>query len=320
MKRRKFLESLALVFWGSRLSLGLSDAFAKTKSSQISSNDKQRRSLKKPIPASSELLPVIGMGTWITFNVGEQKTVRDQRTKVLKAFFEQGGGLIDSSPMYGSSEEVLGYALQKLGYPTELFSATKIWTRNPEEGPKQLKASLDKWGVKKLDLEQVHNLLSWKEHLDFMEKQKEKGVIRYTGITTSHGRRHQDVIKIMKSRPIDFIQVTYNIVDREVEKDILPLAQEKNIAVIANRPFRGGGLVKGLKSSKKPLPTWAKDIQCENWPQFLLKFIVSHPAVTCAIPATSKVHHMNENMGARLGELPDSKTRKKMLSWLQQTL
>jgi diketogulonate reductase-like aldo/keto reductase len=271
----------------------------------------------KKIPSSGEEIPVIGMGTWQTFNVGGDTELRNQRTKVLKTFLDYGGGMVDSSPMYGSSQNVLGYALDKLDYTETLFSADKVWTRDGSATREDLEASRKKWGIEKFDLMQVHNLLAWKEHLPTLQKMKEAGEIRYVGITTSHGRRHGDFAQVMKKHDLDFVQLTYNILNREVEDRLLPLAKERGIAVICNRPFGGGGVVDRFQQGDHPLPDWAGEYGIKNWPQFLLKFIVSHPAVTCAIPATTQVEHMRENMGAARGRLPDAKTRQRMLEYVQ---
>jgi diketogulonate reductase-like aldo/keto reductase len=247
------------------------------------------------------------MGTWITFNVGRDAVAREDRTEVLRTFFELGGGMIDSSPMYGSSEAVVGYGLERLGYPRGLFSATKVWTPSKSEGPGQVADSERLWGVDRLDLEQVHNLVSWRDHLDMLLAMKAEGRIRHVGITTSHGRRHAELERIMRSRPLDFVQASYSAENREVEDRILPLAADRGIAFIANRPFRQSALIDRMK--RHPLPDWAAEVDCANWAQLLLKFIVSHPAVTCAIPATRRVDHMRENMGAMQGVLPDEAMR-----------
>jgi diketogulonate reductase-like aldo/keto reductase len=269
----------------------------------------------KPIPSTGEALPVIGLGTWITFNVGNDAAARDSCTEVMRAFFRAGGRMIDSSPMYGSAEEVIGYGLKKLDMPKQLFSATKVWTSSRSEGSAQIAASERLWSIPKFDLEQVHNLLSWEAHLETLTALKSEGRIRYVGITTSEGRRHDDFEKVMRARKLDFVQVTYNIRDREVEDRILPLATERGMAVIVNRPFRRGALIAQLE--KKPLPAWAAEIGCANWAQFLLKFAVSHPAVTCAIPATSRVDHVEENMAASTGPMPDSTTRARMIDYVK---
>lgn len=266
----------------------------------------------KAIPATGESLPPIGMGSWITFNVGDDKTLRDARVEVLRTFFDMGGGMIDSSPMYGSSEEVIGYCLARLEDQTNLFTATKVWTLSKWLGVRQMEASESLWGTERFDLMQIHNLLDWEAHLETLLDWKAAGRVRYIGITTSHGRRHDELARIMAEQPIDFVQLTYNALDREAEARLLPLAAERGLAVIANRPFRRGALIDSV--SRHPLPAWAAEIDCANWAQVLLKFIVSHPAVTCAIPATSRVDHMRENMGAGGGRLPDTALRKRMVA------
>ncbi len=269
----------------------------------------------KVIPKSGEALPVIGMGSWMTFNVGTDMALRNERTDVLRAFFAAGGGMIDSSPMYGSSEEVIGYCLGKLPQTDGLFTATKVWTPMSWHGVGQMEESEDLWKVKRFDLMQVHNLLNLDGHMETLVDWKAQGRIRYIGITTSHGRRHADFEQAMKKKPVDFAQFTYNILNREAENRLLPAAADLGIATIINRPFSRGALIDQF--ARYPLPEWAAEIDCENWPQFLLKFIVSHPAVTCAIPATSQVDHMNENMGAGRGRMPDAKIRKMMIDHVE---
>ena len=274
-----------------------------------------RELITRKIPSSAEALPVVGLGSWATFNVGNDPVARDTCAEVIHHFFAAGGRLIDSSPMYGSSQEVIGYALTKLNKTTEVFSADKVWIAAGAKGREQIQTSLHYWNVARFDLMQVHNILSWEAHLPTLLNMKAAGQIRYVGITTSHGRRHRAVEEIMAKQPLDFVQITYNILDRDVEQRILPLARERNIAVIANRPFRRGELIDRL--SPHPLPTWAGDIACVNWAQFLLKFIVSHPVITCAIPATSRVDHVRENMEAATGSLPDEAMRKRMIAYVE---
>ena len=269
----------------------------------------------KAVPTSGERLPVIGMGSWITFNVGRDPELRAGRVKVLQRFFEMGGAMIDSSPMYGSSEEVIGFCLEKIADKNALFAATKVWTLSKWLGVKQMEKSEQLWGTARFDLMQIHNLLDWEAHMETLVTWKAEGRIRYIGITTSHGRRHQDLEKLMIEQPLDFVQFTYNILDREAEKRLLPLAAERGLAVIANRPFRRGALFDIFQN--KPLPEWAAEFDCVNWAQFFLKFIVSHPAVTCAIPATSRLDHMGENMGAGFGRLPDPEMRDRMVRYLE---
>ena len=271
--------------------------------------------ISKPIPSSGGAMPVIGLGSSRTFNVGHDIAARNNCTEVIRHFLDAGGHMIDSSPMYGSSQPVIGYALAKLGKPNQVFSADKVWISAPDRGRQQMEASRRYWGVPGFDLMQVHNLVSWQAHLETLYAMKAAGNIRYIGITTSHGRRHDEFEKVMKSHELDFVQFSYNLVDREAERRLLPLAAERGIAVIVNRPFQRGDLIYRLEGH--PLPGWAGEIDCINWPQFLLKFIVSHPAVTCAIPATSQVEHVRENMGACYGALPDADMRARMIAYVE---
>jgi diketogulonate reductase-like aldo/keto reductase len=275
------------------------------------------RMLLKPIPASGENIPVIGMGTWQTFNVGSDPQLRLERTKVLNAFFAQGGRVIDCAPMYGSSAEVLGFALTRLGKPNKLFAADKVWSHDADQSRAEVEQQAASWGVERFDLIQIHNLLSWRENLPALQMMKQMGKIRYVGITTSHGRRHDELQQVMANEDLDFVQLTYNITHREVEQRLLPLAREKGIAVIANRPYDGGNLIKTLKQQQR-VPAWATaEFNCQTWADFLLKFVVSHPAITCAIPATTQVAHMNENMQAGYGPMPDAKLRQRMIRHIE---
>jgi diketogulonate reductase-like aldo/keto reductase len=269
----------------------------------------------KAIPKTGERLPVIGMGSWLTFDVRDDPALRAQRCQVLQAFFDGGGAVIDSSPMYGSSEAVIGHCLGRVAKTGPLFSATKVWTLFQARGERQMEESRQLWGVDRFDLMQVHNLLDWEAHLETLARWKAEGRVRHVGITTSHGRRHEDMEEIMVSEPIDFVQLTYNLLDREAEARLLPLAAELGLAVIVNRPFRQGRLFDYVERHR--LPDWAAEIDCENWAQFLLKFIVSHPAVTCAVPATRRVDHMTENMGAARGRLPDAALRRRMIAYVE---
>lgn len=271
--------------------------------------------ITRRIPSTGELIPAMGLGTWITFNVGNDPVLRDECATVMAAFFEGGGRMIDSSPMYGSSQPTVGYGLKQLRSPQALFSAEKVWTSNPSSGPAQIERSRAFWGVPKFDLLQVHNLLSWEEHLKTLFAMKAAGQVRYVGITTSEGRRHDLIEEIMRTQPIDFVQVTYNVVDREIEERILPLAQDRGIGVIVNRPFQEGHLVRQLV--RHPLPKWVGETGASNWAQFILKFILSHPAVTCAIPATTRVDHVRENLTAATGMLPEEALRQRMAAYVQ---
>jgi diketogulonate reductase-like aldo/keto reductase len=277
--------------------------------------DRSGRPGLRTIPSTGEQVPAVGLGTWITFNVGDDSALRDECADVMAAFFQAGGRMIDSSPMYGSSQEVIGHGLRKLGRPQALFSADKVWVSSPSAGPGQIEESRRLWDIPRFDLLQVHNLLSWERHLETLFAMKAEGRLRYVGITTSEGRRHSEVERIMAVHPLDFVQVTYNVLDREVEQRILPLARERRIGVIVNRPFRQGSLTRTLKGES--LPDWAAEIGTATWAQFLLKFIVSHPAVTCAIPATTQVAHVTENMAASRGPLPDEAMRRRMAVFVE---
>ena len=275
--------------------------------------------LTRPIPSSGEALPVIGLGSWITFNVGNDRVARDNCAEVMRNFFAAGGRVIDSSPMYGSSQDVIGNGLGKLsqaGAPP-VFAADKVWISSAARGRGQIEMSRQHWNLRRrFDLLQVHNLLAWQEHLTMLLAMKAAGQVGYVGITTSEGRRHREFEQIMASQPLDFVQVTYNVLDREVEQRIFPLARERRIGVIVNRPFREGELIRSLM--RHPLPAWAAETDCANWAQLLLKFIVSHPAVTCVIPATSSVAHVRENMGAAYGRLPDESMRRRLIAHIEK--
>jgi diketogulonate reductase-like aldo/keto reductase len=267
------------------------------------------------VPGSGEEVPAVGLGSWITFNVGNDPVLRDECAAVMASFFTAGGRLIDSSPMYGSSQAVIGYGLKKIGAPDDLLAADKVWTSSASEGPGNIQTSLDNWSVPAFDLLQVHNLVGWQHHLPLLYDMKAAGTLRYVGITTSHGRRHDVFEEIMRSEPIDFVQLTYNTVDREAEERLLPLASDRGIGVIVNRPFRRGQLTKGLAS--QPLPQWAGEIEASTWAQFHLKFILSHPSVTVAIPATTRPDHAEENVAAANGPLPDSGLRERMATYVR---
>ena len=275
----------------------------------------QREVIKKSIPATGERLPVIGMGTSRTFDIGDEPQARARRLEVLQAFFDNGGAVIDSSPMYGSSEQVVGDLLQQVTGREGLFAATKVWAWGRQEGIDQMLRSMQRMRVKVFDLMQIHNLRDWQVHLETLRDWKQQGRIRYIGITTSHGRFHRELINILETEPFDFVQFSYSIGDREAEQRLLPLAAERGIATLVNRPFQRGELFAAVTG--KALPSWAADIDCDSWAQIFLKFVVSHPAVTCTIPATSKASHMRDNMGANFGRLPDARLRRKMIAWFE---
>lgn len=266
--------------------------------------------LTRAIPSTGEKLPVIGMGTWQTFDVGSDES--GPLEEVLKAFVELGGKVLDSSPMYGKSEEVAGQMIGKFGLRDKLFVATKVWTTGKAEGIAQMEASMKKLHAKPIDLMQVHNLQDVKTHLDTLRGWKKDGIVRYLGITHYTASQHAAVEKMIASETLDFVQINYSVGEREAEQKLLPMAKDRGVAVIANRPFAGGNLFAKLR--EKPLPDWAKEIGCGSWAQVLLKFVVSHPAMTCAIPATSKVKHLRDNMQAGHGPMPDEAMRKKIVA------
>lgn len=269
-----------------------------------------RAPLTRPIPASGERIPVIGVGSWLTFDTGAGSGAIERLLPVLQAFFDHGGRLIDSSPMYGTAERVIGDLLPRVRGREALFAASKVWIWGQALGRRQMEASRKLWGVPRFDLMQIHNMLDWEGHIEVLREMKREGRIRYIGITTSHGRRHDELLRAMRRADFDFVQFTYGLHDRDPENQLLPLAAERRMAVIANRPFDGGALFERVRG--RPLPDWAAEIDCANWAQVFLKFVVSHPAVTCAIPATSNPAHMLENMGANFGRLPDAALRRRM--------
>lgn len=263
--------------------------------------------LMRPIPSSGELTPVIGLGTWQTFDVGPSAAERAPLDAVLREFAGMGGKLIDSSPMYGTSETVAGDLIAKNGLRQKLFIATKVWTSGKAAGMRQMEDSMRKLQARPIDLIQVHNLLDVEAHLDTLRDWKRQGLVRHIGVTHYTASAHEAVGRVIAAQPVDFIQINYSVGEREAEQQLLPFARERGIAVIANRPYAGGELLRRLRS--KPLPPWAADIDCSSWAQLLLKFVVSHPAMTCAIPATAKVEHLRENMQAGYGRMPDAKMR-----------
>ena len=269
------------------------------------------KTITRPIPSSGEPIPVIGMGTSRTFDIGDDPAARQQLTQVLQTFFNKGGAVIDSSPMYGSAESVVGDLLKSVSNKEALFAASKVWTYGKQNGIQQMQASMHRMGIDVMDLMQIHNLRDWKIHLPTLRQWKEEGKIRYIGITTSHGRSHVELEQVMRTEPLDFVQFTYSIANRTVEERLVPLAADRGIATLINRPFQRGELFQRVKG--KSLPDWSAEFDCHSWGQFFLKYIVSHSAVTCVIPATSKVHHMQDNMTAGIGQLPTKAMRQRML-------
>lgn len=272
--------------------------------------------LTRTVPRTGESLPAIGLGTWQTFDVAEQKSAREPLKGVLRRFAQGSGKVIDSSPMYGNSESVLGDLATGLGILKQLFLATKVWTRGREAGMQQMEDSFRRLRAPQIDLMQVHNLLDWPTHLPTLRRWKEENRIRYIGVTHYTASAYGELADVLEHQDIDFVQLNYSIAEREAERRLLPLAMERQIAVLVNRPFAEGALFRRARS--KTLPAWSKQIGCATWSQFFLKFIISHPAVTCAIPATSNLDHLIENMQAGIGPLPDRELRERMARYVME--
>lgn len=263
------------------------------------------------VPSSNEKIPVIGLGTWQTFDVGNSNAEREPLKEVLKILVEHGGSVIDSSPMYGRSEKVVGDLTAELQIKEKIFAATKVWTTGKEEGINQMNSSLKLMQVNPMDLMQIHNLVDWKTQLKTLRKWKEEKKIRYIGITHYHKGGYAELEKIIRNEPIDFVQINYNIAVQDASERILPLAKDKGVAVLINRPFEGGSLFRIVKN--KTLPVWANEFDAKTWGQFFLKFILANSAVTCVIPGTSKAKHMLDNVKAGFGKLPTIEHQRQMV-------
>lgn len=268
----------------------------------------------RAIPVSGEQLPMMGLGTYQTFNVGADAAERAPVKAVLNNFVTLGGRVIDSSPMYGRSETVVGDLATELGVQKKLFYATKVWTTGRAAGIRQMEQSMQRMRTKHIDLMQIHNLVDWQTQLKTLYDWKEQGRIRYIGITHYTARAFEEMARIINHEHIDFIQVPYNITRREAEQSLLPLAVERRIGVLVNEPLGKGSLFRHVRG--KALPAWAADFDCTSWAQFFLKYVISNPAVTCVIPATSKPAHLADNMRAGLGRLPSEAQRRQMVSYL----
>jgi len=276
--------------------------------------------LTRTIPSSGEKLPVIGLGTWRAFDVDLSADVRRQLEDVLLLFVKLGGRVIDSSPMYGRAEEVIGDLTSAPGIrenlatasPSDggLFLATKVWTKGKQSGIQSMERSMSLLRTNRIDLMQVHNLVDVNTQLATLREWKQQGRIRYTGITHYESGALSEIEKLMRSQKFDFLQINYSLMEPEAEERILPLAQERGVAVIANRPLGSGDLFGKVRS--KPLPDWAAEFDCRSWAQFFLKWVVANPAITCAIPATDKPRHLEDNMQSGIGRLPDAKLRRRM--------
>lgn len=267
------------------------------------------------IPSSSEKLPVIGLGTWIQFDVGSSEEEQEPLKEVLKQMIIHEGKLIDSSPMYGKSEKVVGDLTQALKVSDKFFYATKVWTSGEQNGILQMEDSFRKMKREQMDLMQIHNLVDWQTHMKTLRRWKSEGKIRYIGITHYSNSAHDDLEKIIKSEEIDFVQFNYSILNRHAEKSLLPTAKDRQVAVIINIPFESGSIFKQIQN--KPLPEWAKEHDIQTWIDFFLKYIIAHPAVTCVIPGTSDPKHLIQNMKAGTGNLPDETLKYKMIQYLK---
>jgi diketogulonate reductase-like aldo/keto reductase len=265
--------------------------------------------LTRTIPSSGESLPVIGLGTWQAFDVGADAASRGPLATVLQELIAAGGTVVDSSPMYGRAEQVIGDLVSERHWRPQLFMATKVWTRGRKEGVEQMQQSMRRLRVDRVDLMQVHNLVDARTHLDTLRGWKADGRVRYVGVTHYTSRGAEEVADLLATETVDFVQINYSPVEREAERRLFPLTLERGIAVLANRPLGGdtGRLLQRLRG--RALPSWASEIDCTSWAQIILKFAVSHPAVTCAIPATSKPDHVRDNLQAGIGRMPDEVLR-----------
>jgi diketogulonate reductase-like aldo/keto reductase len=275
----------------------------------------QNRPMLKKIPSTGDALPVIGLGTWQSFDVGADAAARMPLREVLQGFLQAGGRLVDSSPMYGAAESVVGDLVAELGARDKLFIATKVWTSGRAEGVRQMETSFKRLRVERMDLMQVHNLLDVETHTRTMQEMKQRRKLSHIGITHYSASAHAEVERWLKTGHYDFVQINYSLGEPQAERRLLPLALEKKIAVIANRPFAEGALFRRVKG--KPLPPWAAELGIASWAQYFLKWIVSHPAVTCAIPGTGNPKHMADNLAASAGALPDAAGRKRMADYFE---
>ncbi len=263
------------------------------------------------IPGTNEKIPVVGLGTWQTFDIENSEAQRESLKEVLKVLIEYGGSVIDSSPMYGRSEKVVGDLTTELKIKDKIFEATKVWTEGEAEGIREMQRSMDLMQAKPMDLMQIHNLLDWKTHLKTLRKWKEEKKIRYIGITHYHSGAYAEVEKILNTEEIDFLQINYNLAVRSAAERVLPLAKDKGVAVLINRPYEGGSLFRMFKN--KTFPDWAQEFDAQTWGQFFLKYILANPAVTCVIPGTSKGKYMRDNAKAGFGKLPSAEHQRQMI-------
>jgi aryl-alcohol dehydrogenase-like predicted oxidoreductase len=267
----------------------------------------------REVPSSGEALPVIGMGSSGTFNAGASALERGPLAEVLRVFSSSGGTIIDTSPMYGNSEAVLGDLIEQASLREKLWLATKVWIEGREAGEKQIAESMRLLHTDRLELLQIHNLLDWRAHVPTIRALQDSGKLRYSGLTHYKASAHADLERVLAVEKFDWVQFNYSLAEREAERRLLPFCEDKGIAVMINRPFADGAMFQRVRG--KALPPWAVDIGCESWAQFFLRFVISHPAVTCSIPATSKPHHMEDNMRAGAAPLPDKAQRAQMAAY-----
>jgi diketogulonate reductase-like aldo/keto reductase len=304
INRRNTLKSLSLIGAAAMAGLPSRKIFA------------EEKMIARKIPKTGEVLPAVGLGSWQSFDISNDSIELAKAKEVLKRFAELGGRMIDSSPMYGASEAVLGELAAQLNIHKQLFVATKVWTSGRDAGIKQMQESMKKLKVEKLDLMQVHNLLDTDAHLATLRDWKKDGRVRYLGITHYTQGGHSALEKIIKTGAVDFVQVNYSIAEREVEDRLLQSAMDNQTAVIINRPFAQSSLFNKVRG--KNVPEWASEFDCKSWAQFFLKYILGHEAVTCVIPATRNVKHLEDNMGALMGRLPDAKMRGRMVEFMEK--
>ena len=314
--RRQFLKSLLAGCVTFCFSRPFSQASAEVASLPASPPSKTGGMLKRKIPKTGEEIPVIGLGTYIRYDVELSEAQLAPRREVIRTLYQSGGRLIDTAYVYGRAQEILARVTAELGIKEKLFLATKVWAEGRENGVGQMEDSLGKLGIGRVDLMQIHNLTDWKVQMETLKEWKAAGKIRYIGITYASPWATARLMDVMKRESIDFVQQIYSIAVRDVEKDLLPLAQEKGIAVLANRNFEGGDLFSRVRG--KPIPEWARDFGAATWAQFFLKYVLSHPAVTCVIPATANPTHMADNLQAGFGRLPDERERRQMVEYFER--
>jgi aryl-alcohol dehydrogenase-like predicted oxidoreductase len=320
LSRRRFLQRGTLLtgaFATGALSRGICAAGASIVGPAMAADSIRKQLVTRAIPgAAGETLPIVGMGTWNTFDVGEQAEERAPLLDVLESFYEAGAKLIDSSPMYGEAERVTGDLVEQLRRRDRTFVATKVWTRGRDAGVTQIERSMRLLRVSQIDLLQIHNLVDWQAHVPTLRQLKDAGRLRYTGVTHYAVSAHSELRRVLQSERFDFAQFNYSIATRDAERSLLPFCADNGIGVLINRPFEEGALFTRVRG--RPLPAYAKEFDCTSWAQFFLKYILSHPAVTCVIPATSRAAHMRDNLQAAMGRLPDAKLRQRMVKDLER--